>query len=408
VKVKREQRLFGDSEDDEDGAMDTGDGDGDGNGGDGGGGGGGGGGADGSGGGGASDQLPGYKEARCSRVGCNLFAICHKDCEVFCGVHCNKKAVGRVELSKGNYKEYKRQVVELRKKNIERAKGANSNSGEVKVWGNKKSDGTKLKQSEAVGWGANHPSKLGDFYREGYLCVMPNAQHGNVKYATYGAIGYPSLSPKELGPVVHGMEGIPDAKTIEDYHQLSKCFTKDVGADGNPTSEWSEQRKQGYTAGGGKRHSPSRGEGEGNAPRFSVYYNIDTGKEKRFSYIECRLFYCVWMERLAPKTSAFKELKSLIDAGTNVLICGFDGYAEGVTETLYEHYIDSARPFGHELVLYTLLTVGDAADYPWNVYWRENEELYDGMTPAVADSMGTSDGGGAGAGAAQVVLVVFV
>jgi hypothetical protein len=92
----------------------------------------------------------------------------------------------------------------------------------------------------------------------------------------------------------------------------------------------------------------------------------------------------------------------MITKGTNVLICGYDGYAEGATETLYEHYVDDKRPFGHELVLLTLLTVKDTAEYPWNVYWRENEELYDGMikrTPTLLF---------AGAGAAQVVLVVFV
>lgn len=48
-------------------------------------------------------------------------------------------------------------------------------------------------------------------------------------------------------------------------------------------------------------------------------------------------------------------------------------------KTLNEHYVDPTRPFGHGLVLCTLLTVEDPADYPWNVYWPEHLELHTGM-----------------------------
>jgi hypothetical protein len=258
-----------------------------------------------------------------------------------------------VELSKGNYKEYKRQVVELRKKNIETAKEDNVKKrvlGKVQVWGNKKSDGTNLTQNERVGWGPFNASKLGDFYREGYLCVLPNAQHGSntYKYETHGAVGYPSLSPKKLGPVLHGVKCLPQAKTIEDYHQLSKVFKMDLDSEQNTTVAWFEQRRKGYEEGKGERHSPSKGTDEGNAPEFSVYYNLETGDAKTFDYIQCRLFYCVWMEHLAPLTDAFKDLQEKIRGGTNVLICGYDGYAEGVVN-LDDHYKDETRPFGHEV-----------------------------------------------------------
>ena len=169
------------------------------------------------------------------------------------------------------------------------------------------------------------------------------------------------------------------------------CFEVDVGADGKPTAAWLEQRKKGYRGGEGKRHSPSKSKSEGNAPRFSVYYHLETNKPKIFNYIQCRLFYCVWMERLVPHTREFKRLVELIDGGTNVLICGYDGYADGVSLTLDGHYADPVRPFGHELVLYSLLTVKDPRDYPWNRYWRDNGELYDGMF----DGGGGGDGGGA-------------
>jgi hypothetical protein len=32
-------------------------------------------------------------------------------------------------------------------------------------------------------------------------------------------------------------------------------------------------------------------------------------------------------------------------------------------------------------VLYSLLTIEDAAKYPWNKYWKENEGLYADMIP---------------------------
>ena len=36
------------------------------------------------------------------------------------------------------------------------------------------------------------------------------------------------------------------------------------------------------------------------------------------------------------------------------------------------HYKDVSNTFGHELVLYTLLTVEDPYKYPWNIYYNDN------------------------------------
>ena len=46
-------------------------------------------------------------------------------------------------------------------------------------------------------------------------------------------------------------------------------------------------------------------------------------------------------------TEEFKQLTKLIDDGVNLLICSYDGYAEGVTKSLYEHYIDPTRTCLH-------------------------------------------------------------
>jgi hypothetical protein len=41
-----------------------------------------------------------------------------------------------------------------------------------------------------------------------------------------------------------------------------------------------------------------------------------------------------------------------------------------------EQYTDTARPFGHELGLYTMLTEDDPENYPWNIFYNENKEIY--------------------------------
>jgi len=43
------------------------------------------------------------------------------------------------------------------------------------------------------------------------------------------------------------------------------------------------------------------------------------------------------------------------------------------------HYLDKSKPFGHELVLYTMLVVSDSKDYPWNIYYKNNKKLYENV-----------------------------
>jgi hypothetical protein len=63
----------------------------------------------------------------------------------------------------------------------------------------------------------------------------------------------------------------------------------------------------------------------------------------------------------------------MIKNGYNLNIQGYDGY--NVTNIL-GHYYDISRPFGHELVLYTLLTEDDPLQYPWNIFYEENKSIY--------------------------------
>jgi hypothetical protein len=78
------------------------------------------------------------------------------------------------------------------------------------------------------------------------------------------------------------------------------------------------------------------------------------------------------------QTQDFAILKQLIRDGHNLCICGFDAYPPKYD--LYTHYVDASRPFGHELVLYTLLVVENKKDYPWNIFYEANWSLYDPLS----------------------------
>jgi hypothetical protein len=216
-------------------------------------------------------------------------------------------------------------------------------------------------------------------HHDGFLKVFPNYRHGNRS----DGFGCASLSPKSLGPIHHGMSGLPVALNLENYHQAAKVFPHEVDACGNLTDAALELRKQLYADPEPHRHKfpPQvirrlmQGD-NANIPLCSVYYDRQGG-EHRYSYLECRYFYCHWYEKLVPAKAEFQELQRRLSDGYNLQIVGYDGYP--VTQDLYEHYTDTTKPFGHELVLYTLLVVEDPKDYPWNRYYREHPDIYDGV-----------------------------
>lgn len=222
----------------------------------------------------------------------------------------------------------------------------------------------------------------------GYIQVFPNFKDGGKTTPEGNSLGMSALSPKSLGPVDHGMPGIPAASTVENYHQFAKIFPYDL--EDKKISEWSLGiRRQAY-----RDETPYRHKGDFPAikekvkdPRkqdtlYSVFYN-HRGEARTYSYIECRFFYCVWYERLAKRQANLHRLLELLDKGYNLQVIGYD--AQEVAKPLYDHYLDPSNPFGHEFVLYTMLTVADPTQYPWRKYRDEHPDLYDGfldLTPA--------------------------
>jgi len=212
--------------------------------------------------------------------------------------------------------------------------------------------------------------------KKGYYNVYPNFKHQNRS----DGLGCSKLSPMSLGPVNHVMPNLPPAKNIENYHQFSKFWDFEF-KDDELIKFGLVNRTIAYRDHVPHRHKYARKflkglTGNANVPTCSIHYDKN-GKERRYTYLQSRYFYCHYYERLAKKEPQYIRLVKYINDGYNLNIVGYDGY--DVTNTLWKYYNDISRPFGHELVLYTLLTVNDSRDYPWNEYRRKNPELYKNM-----------------------------
>lgn len=196
---------------------------------------------------------------------------------------------------------------------------------------------------------------------EGYLKVFPNFKHQNRK----DGFGCASLSPKSMGPVVHPQPGLPTAFNLENFWQFSKVFPDEVDEKGVILPIFFERQITAFLDKIPHRHKPNA---TGNIPLYSVWKRPD-GSLVKYKYIKARQFYCHYYERFALQNKDFQTLKEYLKTGHNLQICGYDAYP--VTESLEKHYLDDSRPFGHELVLYALLTVDDPENYPWRKYKTE-------------------------------------
>lgn len=262
-----------------------------------------------------------------------------------CGVHSNKET--RTTLKKDpNIKIQKANKIEKDKEEVELAMKENVKCG-------LKGDITcvRMKMMKEV---ENIP---------GYLKIFPNFKHGGRQ----DGIGCSELSPMSLGPVIHNQDNLPICHNIENYHQGNKRFSFE-------TDEMFESKQlEMYNDEVAHRHKYDRSTLTKYGSNVNIpLYSVINGK--KYSYIESRYFYCYYYELLAKETESYNELRKLIDDGYNLAIYGYDGYEPG--NDIYQNYVDASRPFGHELVLYCLLTIDDPKNYPWNVYHRKYIDIY--------------------------------
>lgn len=201
-------------------------------------------------------------------------------------------------------------------------------------------------------------------YHTGFLRVFPNYRHQNRS----DGFGCSSLSPMSLGPVEHGQPGLPPAKNIENFHQGSKCFPAEINLfTGKPAALFYENQRRFFLDDEPHRHKYNPKENGG--LRFFVWIDKN-GEEHHLTYVQCRQFYCTFYERLAKQQPDFHELKRKLNRGYNLQICGYDAHpieandGETMAEAIERAYLAPDIPFGHERVLFTLLTLPEE-QYPW-------------------------------------------
>lgn len=296
-----------------------------------------------------------YKSGKNKGLPCRNRAYYKKDGKNLCGVH-----------SRGNREKLPKnpEVGKIKLLNREQANKKIEDAAEAnRALGKRGSvTSTKLRMMK-------NPAEL-----DGYLNVFPNFRHQN----RADGFGCSSLSPMSLGPIDHWMSELPPALNLENFHQFSKFYQFEV-VDGKILDSAILYREDGYKDKKPHRHKFSRTTlnercVDGNiTPLFSMYYDTN-GKERRYTYIQCRYFYCHYYERMASVLPDFATLVEKLNNGYNLNIVGYDGYRP--TDDLFAHYLDPKRPFGHELVLYTMLSVPNPHDYPWNEYYRKYSDIY--------------------------------
>ena len=296
---------------------------------------------------------PIYGEINCHKCKNKAYWKVQNDTvEYLCGVH-SKKYQNRVELKKDAKLKAKLMDEKYQMQQKECSEAALNNKNTKKRGDVICSKLYMMKNPEDV---------------HGYIKVFPNFKHGGRK----DGLGYPSLSPKSMGPIYHNQPGLPPAKSLENFHQGNKVFITETDANKEPLESWYQTQLDMYTNDKPIRHKDAALDDKGkriNAPLYSLWVDAQ-GIKHKISYFESRQFYCSYYEREVLKvgTKANKDymyLCNLLDEGYNLQIIGYDAY--NVTKSLEECYLDISRPFGHELVLYSMLTL-KSEEYPWQKY----------------------------------------
>ena len=173
---------------------------------------------------------------------------------------------------------------------------------------------------------------------------------------------FKSLSPFLLGPFYVQDEGIDYiSRNMENMWQFSKVFIGEE-ENGRPTEHFFERRNNAWESTRAHRHV-KKGE--------KVLYHWWNGN--KFNYIEARKnIYCPYYANKVKELPAYKNLLSKLEEGKNILIVGYDGYDFG-NKSFDKCFLDESRPFGHELVLCSILR----GEEPWN---KSMEELHNSVS----------------------------
>lgn len=248
-----------------------------------------------------------------------------------CGIHSKKDQ--RIQLSKGNLQEKKKEQKEKLDQHIISISFQQNLNQKGKIIL------SKMRMRQNIG------------LVDGFLNVFPNYFHENRK----DGFGCSSLSPMNLGPLIHNQPGLPICLNIENFHQGNKFYSKES------KKEFEETRLSLYN----DKIPHRRKFTSKDIPLYSLWLDKN-GKEHRINYIESRQFYCTFYERLAKKQKQFIDLISKYEQGINLRICGYDAVNLQI-EDIEKEYLNPKVVFGHERTLFTMLVLKED-EYPWVKY----------------------------------------
>ena len=334
-------------------------------------------------------NLPFHGERTCERSPCTNGGYFYdpEGKQILCGMHSKKLKNTRIELQKdllrkkklqlSRYEDHQRSVELEAKKNrtsnlegtvictpLKMMKAPELVPGFLQVWPNNKHD-----KKPGFGCGSLSPMRLHAKDHEEYIYMT---QEGEV------------VQPFEAEVKNATLVRLPPALSIENYHQFNKCFPEELDEQGEwPTQHFWQRLMEGYKDPVPHRHKfPNRKLSEadrkkGLLNRNTPLYSLRTdsqGHWKIYTYLKSRWFYCSMYEKRVVEQPDFQTLLDKKKQGYNLQILGYDAYP--VTKDLYSHYLDCDRPFGHELVLFCMLTIPNSKDRPWNRFRTIHPEYY--------------------------------
>jgi hypothetical protein len=156
------------------------------------------------------------------------------------------------------------------------------------------------------------------------------------------------LSPFFCGPVKLYAGQV--ATNVENAWQFSKVYKQHTDAQGNPTNEYFEWAKAGWTDNKAHRYPM----GKGAKPEYAWWDG------EKLGYLEARKrIYVPLYARAVRKTDAYKKLRELYDTGELIYLWDFDGYDhEALGMTMEDVLNNEKRPMGHAFVLKRMLDKG--------------------------------------------------
>lgn len=280
-----------------------------------------------------------YGTQKCDYPPCKNLAYVQCSSGYYCNIHGKKKGITKA-LSKLNKKNKAKLAKEQLKSHLASIPITNIPTKRVEL--------TRLMMMKLPEW------------IPGCYPIAPNSKHQEVQWAK----GLSSLSPMRMLNVRTGFStsSVTVAKNLENMWQYCKVYEKELNAQGKPGKAFHDALALGFDD-----NTPHRRKyHKGYSKIVGMYWMKMDGEEVMLDYVESRFIYCWFYSRIAQTLDDFSTMQHLMKQGIPLQIIGYDAHplASCTKEEIYRAYRDSAKPFGHELVL-TAMLVLDEIDWPW-------------------------------------------